>query len=89
MNATISQAVADKAAKIIGEGRIAWVKGHVYRVQGDSGTYTVHVSYPQEVSGNCDCPSKGICSHLIAACAWELTHPVHSTETSDPFEGLV
>lgn len=87
MQTTISQAVADKAARLISEGRIAWVKGHVYEVAGDSDTYTVHVSYPQEVTGRCDCPSKGACSHLIAACAWEIAHPVQETlPLADPFD---
>jgi hypothetical protein len=86
MQTTISQATADKAAKIIGESRIEWVKGHVYRVQGDSGTYTVHVSYPQEVTGQCDCPAKGVCSHLIAACAYELAHPPVQSAIADPFD---
>lgn len=87
MQATISQAVADKATRLISENRIAWVKGHVYQVTGDSDTYTVHVSYPQEISGVCNCPAKGVCSHLIAACAYDIAHPVQETlPLADPFD---
>lgn len=92
MNETISEATATKAARLIAEDRIDRVKGHVYQVQGDSDTYAVHVSYPQEVSGRCGCKGNAngqVCSHLVAACAYELAHPVpESSKSTDPFEGL-
>lgn len=86
MNATISQAVADKAARIIAEGRIRRVKGHVYEVIGDHDTYAVVVSHPQEVTGLCKCKTKGVCSHLIAACAYDIAHPQEPSTLVDPFD---
>jgi uncharacterized Zn finger protein len=89
MQTTISKSVAAKAERLISDGKVSRVKGHVYRVQGDSGIYTVHVSYPQEVSGMCDCPAKGVCSHLIAACAFDLANPQEPSTIADPFEGII
>lgn len=92
MQETISESVAKKAVRLIAESKIVWVKGHVYKVQGDSDTYTVHVSYAQEASGRCDCKGNAngsVCSHLVAACAYELAHPVsESSKSDDPFGGL-
>lgn len=100
MQDTVSEKVAAKAQRLISEGKVSRVKGHVYTVQGDSASYTVMVGYPQEVSGSCDCPAQGTCSHLIAACAYDLPNalviydPEDLTQPrrpvkSDPFEGII
>lgn len=66
---TISTAVHQKAQRLVDEGKVDHVKGLVYRVEGTTDTYTVHLSYPPEVSGACNCPSQAeVCSHLLAAC---------------------
>lgn len=91
MQETISEAVAQKAVRLIAEERITWVKGHVYQVRGDSDIYTVHVSYAEEASGRCDCKGNAngrVCSHLVAACAYNLAHPVPKFKSTDPFGGL-
>lgn len=92
---TVSTRISDKAQRLITEDRVRRIKSHIYRVQGDSGTYTVYVSYPQEVSGVCDCPAKGTCSHLIAACAYAISANaeissdwIETVSATDPFEGL-
>lgn len=90
MQDTVSAKVSAKAERLIADGKVSRVKGHVYRVEGDSAIYTVHVSYPQEVSGRCDCPSETTCSHLIAACAYDLANPIEASPAkSDPFEGII
>lgn len=86
---TVSTMVAQKAQKFLDEGRVRWVKGHMYWVQGDSGEYIVHVSYPQEGSGACTCPAQRGCSHVLAACGFELANPIPlQVVKDDPFKGL-
>lgn len=90
MQDTVSERVSAKAQRLIADGKVSRVKGHVYQVEGDHETYTVVVGYPQEVSGRCDCPSETKCSHLIAACAYDLANPIEASPVkSDPFEGII
>lgn len=38
-------------------------------VQGDSGIYTVAITEGRFV---CDCPARGVCSHVLAIEGWKL-----------------
>lgn len=93
MSNAVTLPLKDKADRLIAEGRVSHVKGHVYRVEGDHGTYTVHVSYAVEASGRCTCPRNQNrpdepCSHLFAASVYELANPVVESFDADPFRGL-
>lgn len=74
MMPTVSAATHLKANRLNVDGKVEHVKGLVYRVEGDHDTYTVHLGYPQELSGACSCPSKAeVCSHILAACIdWKV-----------------
>lgn len=86
----ISNVVHWKAQRLVDDGKVTHVKGSMYQVEGDSDTYNVHLSYPQEVTGSCNCPSFAeVCSHLLAASIVYLADPPTVTvPTTDPFEGL-
>lgn len=86
----IATALVAKAERLVDAGRVVHVKGLMYQVEGFSGTYSVHLSYPQEASGVCDCPSREVvCSHILAASISYLADPPTVTvPTTDPFEGL-
>lgn len=86
----ISTAIHRKADRLVEQDRVRHVKGLVYEVTGDSGTYTVHLSYPQEVSGACDCLSAlAVCSHLLAASIKYLADPpIRLVPTYDPFASI-
>lgn len=86
---TVSEMVSAKARRFLDQGRVSWVRGHVYWVQGDSGEYIAHVGNAAEAQGACTCPAKRGCSHIIAASAYELANPVPVVkDDSDPFEGI-
>lgn len=87
----ISTALRDKAQRLVDSDKVVWLKkGAMYQVFGDSGTYAVHLSYPQEATGSCTCPSTAeVCSHILAASIVYLADPPTVTvPTTDPFEGL-
>lgn len=86
----ISTALHSKAQRLVDQDRVTHVKGLRYEVQGDTGTYNVHLSYPEEATGACDCLSVAtVCSHLMAAAISYLADPpnVHNI-AGDPFVGL-
>lgn len=66
-----SEAVIDKAARLLAEGRVAPTDGDfIFEVTGDSGTY-----WPVVVTDDrsfCPCPAQTGCSHLQAAESWYL-----------------
>lgn len=88
----ISAAVVAKARRLVDQDRVTHIKGLVYEVQGDTDTYTVHLSYPEEVTGACNCLSAlARCSHILAATILYLADPPPFTSrvpSSDPFEGI-
>lgn len=84
-----------KAQRLVDQDRVDHVKGLMYQVQGDTDTYSVHLSYvtlTEEPTGSCDCPSvMAVCSHLLAASiAYLADHDATPiTFSTDPFEGLI
>lgn len=89
----ISTALHSKAQRLVDSDKVAPLKrGRMtYQVLGDSGSYVVHLSYPQEATGSCSCPSKAsVCSHILAASISYLADPPTVTvPTTDPFEGII
>lgn len=90
----ISTALQAKAQRLVVDGKVHRT-GNVltYSVEGDSGTWRVLLSYPQEAFGVCECPSKAdVCSHLFAASIDFLADPPligkSLVPSTDPFEGL-
>lgn len=62
--------VQAKAQRLLCEGRVSpdSAPAHVYRVEGDHGTYIVVVGPHVAL---CSCPSASRCSHIEAAVEWE------------------
>lgn len=86
----ISTALQAKAERLVNEDHVQRMRNLVYVVEGDSDTYVVELSYPQEASGRCNCKSTAeVCSHILAASIVYLTDPpLVSAPTTDPFEGI-
>jgi uncharacterized Zn finger protein len=86
----ISTALTAKANRLVEAGRVTHVKGLLYRVEGDTDTYTVHLSFPEEASGACNCQATlKVCSHILAAAISYLADPpLRLVPDRDPFEGL-
>ena len=90
----VSTAIAKKSQRLLDQGRVSRVKGHIYQVAGDTAEYTVVVSDPGQAAGRCTCPAGAYdgqpCSHLLAASAFDLASPaVELSVKPDPFRGLV
>lgn len=68
-----SEAVIDKAARLLAEERVEPTDGAlVFEVRGDTETY-----WPVVVSEDrrfCPCPAQGSCSHVMAAESWRLSY---------------
>lgn len=60
----VSQAVMAKGMRLADEGRASELRGRVFQVEGDSGTYMVAIVKEGEL---CTCPATGTCSHVVAA----------------------
>ena len=64
-----SEAVIDKAARLLAEGRVEPTNGDVlFEVTGDTDTY-----WPVVVTEDrrfCPCPAQTSCSHVRAAASW-------------------
>jgi hypothetical protein len=91
MQVTLS--ISDKAQRLLAEDRVSRIKGSVYIVKGDSDQYAVTVGYAPEGSGRCTCPAnqhnpEKVCSHILAACAYEIANPVPVATIANPFEGI-
>lgn len=84
----VSPNVSAKAARLAGIGAVTPRRGHTYSVQGDHDIYTTVVLDASGVVGVCSCPAEKVCSHLIAACAYEVEHPITDEPLADPFAGL-
>lgn len=85
---TVTKTLSQKAIRLSESGNVHRVKAHVYRVIGDHDEYRVVVGSAVEVSGACSCPARGTCSHLIAACAYDLTFEEPASNL-DPFRGIL
>ena len=91
----ITTNLQDKAQRLVDQGKVSriGVKGHLYEVIGDTDTYRVHLSYPEEASGRCGCPRNQngqLCSHILAASIYALAYPpMGESKRSDPFEGII
>jgi hypothetical protein len=85
-----STAIVRKANRLVEQGRVSHVKGLVYEVEGDTAKYIVHLSFPQEASGRCNCKSAlAVCSHILAASiAYLADPPLHLVPTADPFANI-
>lgn len=88
----IPQATVDKGQRLVDDDKVTRVKGLAFIVLGSTGTpYSVWLSYPEEASGRCDCPSTAVtCPHIYAASVYHLANPepVTAREFRDAFEGL-
>lgn len=63
--ATVTAPIIRKAARLVVDGRVqARGCAAIFRVQGDSDTYTVAVGDDWH---SCSCPAVGVCSHILAA----------------------
>lgn len=73
MQDTISKELHEKADRLVRTGKVHRVgNGLQFVVQGDTASYAVHLSWPREASGRCDCPANRNnphkrCSHIVAA----------------------
>lgn len=90
----ITVSLRDKANRLVDEQKVSriGVKGHLYEVVGDTDTYRVHLSYPEEASGRCGCPRNQnghLCSHIVAASIYALANPPESKSERDPFAGII
>jgi hypothetical protein len=64
----MSTYTASKATRLLQEGRVRPNETlTTFEVRGDHGTYSIGLE--------CDCPTKGMCSHLEAAFAWVTASP--------------
>lgn len=82
--------VASKAARLRTEGNVSQVPGKVYLVHGDTGSYLVAVTDPDALEAkpglraapniNCSCPTRGVCSHAVAATAMFLVERAERAE---------
>lgn len=87
----VSARVSEKSQRLLSEGRVSRNdRPHSYTVRGDSGTYRVAIFAAEEAAGACSCKTTTwICSHILAASAYEIANPPVTVPTdSDPFEGL-
>lgn len=87
----ISTTLVGKAEALVAAEKITRIKDTVYRVVGSTGNeYIVWLSYPEEASGRCDCPSTArICPHILAASIFHLSFPPESAKSDlDPFRNL-
>lgn len=88
----ISQTLIGKAEQLVADEKITRIRGTAYSVVGSTGNvYSVWLSFPDEASGRCDCPSTArICPHILAASIYHLSFPPEETpkRTDDPFIGL-
>jgi hypothetical protein len=88
---TVSLGIAEKAQRLLTENRVARIKGSTYAVKGDTDMHVVMVGYAPEGSGRCTCPAnmhnpEKVCSHILAACAFEIANPVPASTITDPFD---
>ena len=92
----ITKALQEKAERLVDQEKVTQLEGYryIFKIEGDSGTYTAMISDPESVTGRCDCPAGSagnLCSHLLAASIFYLAAgqtTFFPDPDLDPFEGL-